>query len=103
MADAIKIRAQAQGEVAEIRMLLQHPMETGLRKDERGHPIAAHFIHTFTVSANGRTLINGQLNTAVARNPLFAFRTRGLKVGDKIVVSWLDSRGDTRSDEATVS
>ena len=36
MADAIKIRAQVQGEITDIRILMQHPMETGQRKDEKG-------------------------------------------------------------------
>lgn len=103
MADPIKIRAQVQGEITEIRMLLQHPMETGLRKDERGQILPAHFIQTFVVSLNGRPLIEAQLNTAVARNPLFAFRTRGPRPGDRIEVSWIDSRGERRSDETTVT
>lgn len=103
MAEAIKIRAALQGEITEIRILMQHPMETGQRKDPAsGKTIAAHFIQTFTVSANDKLLIDGQLNTSLSRNPLFAFRSKGLKVGDKIVVSWVDSRGDKRSDETAV-
>ena len=103
MPDPIKIRAQVQGEIAEIRMLLQHPMETGLRKDEKGQIVPAHFIHTFTVVVNGRLLVEGQLNAAVAKNPLFAFRARGLKPGDRIAVRWLDSQGEQRNDETTVT
>lgn len=104
MAEPIKIRATLQGELTEIRILLQHPMETGLRKDPAsGQMIAAHFIQTFTVSANGKLQIEGQLNTSISRNPLFAFRTRGLQAGDKIAVSWVDSKGDQRSDETVVT
>jgi sulfur-oxidizing protein SoxZ len=107
MGEAIKIRAvllsgEAQG-IAEIRVLMQHPMETGLRNDPaNGRTIAAHFIQTFTVSAHGKVLIEGQLNTSISRDPFFVFRARGLKVGDRIVVSWVDTQGDRRSDEATV-
>lgn len=104
MAEPIKIRATQQGEQTEIRILMQHPMETGLRKDPAsGQMIAAHFIQTCTVSANGKLLIEGQLNTSISRNPLFAFRARGLKAGDKIAVSWVDSKGDQRSDETAVT
>lgn len=103
MAEPIKIRASLQGDITEIRMLMQHPMETGQRKDPAsGKPIPAHFIQTFTVSANGKPLIEGQLNTSISRNPLFAFRAKGLKAGDKVVVSWIDTQGDRRSDEAAV-
>lgn len=103
MAEPIKIRASLQGDITEIRMLMQHPMETGQRKDPaNGKPIPAHFIQTFTVSANGKPLIEGQLNTSISRNPLFAFRAKGLKAGDKVVVSWIDTQGDRRSDETAV-
>lgn len=104
MAEPIKIRATLQGEQTEIRILMQHPMETGLRKDpSSGQMIAAHFIQTFTISANGKLLVEGQLNTSISRNPLFAFRTKGLKAGDKVAVSWVDSKGDQRSDETAVA
>lgn len=104
MAEPIKIRATLTGEITEIRMLMQHPMETGQRKDPvNGHRILAHFIQTFTVSANGKPLIEGQLNTSISRNPLFTFRAKGLKVGDKIVVNWTDSEGDRRQDEAVIT
>jgi sulfur-oxidizing protein SoxZ len=104
MAEPIKIRATLQGDLTEVRILMQHPMETGQRKDPaNGRLIAAHFIQTFTVSANGKLLVEGQLNTSISRNPLFAFRSKGLKAGDKIVISWIDSKGDQRSDEAAVT
>jgi len=44
MADMIKIRATLQGEIADIRILMQHPMETGQRKDEKGETLPVHFI-----------------------------------------------------------
>jgi len=103
MGEQIKIRAQIKGDMADIRILMQHPMETGQRKDDKGQTLAMHFIQTFTVSHNGKTMIEGQLNTSVSKNPLFAFKARGIKVGDKISVSWLDSAGDKRQDEIVVS
>lgn len=103
MSDPIKIRATQQGDLTEIRILMQHPMETGQRKDPAtGQTVPVHFIQTFLVSVNGKPLIDGQLNTSVSKNPLFAFRAKGLKGGDKISVSWIDSKGATRSDETLV-
>lgn len=103
MADPIKIRAQIQGDIADIRILLQHPMETGLRKDDKGQSLPIHFIQTFSVSHNGRPLIDGQLNTSISKNPLFAFKARGIKAGDKLTVSWQDNAGERRQDEFTVA
>jgi sulfur-oxidizing protein SoxZ len=103
VAEQIKIRAQIQGEITDIRILLQHPMETGQRKDDKGQTLPAHFIQTFTVNHNGKLLIDGQLNTSISKNPLFAFKARGIKAGDKLAVNWQDNTGDRRQDEFTIA
>ena len=104
MSDPIKIRATLQGEITDIRILMQHPMETGLRKDvASGKLVPVQFIQTFLVSANGKPLVEGQLNTAVSKNPVFAFKARGLKLGDKLLVSWIDSAGEKRTDDALIT
>lgn len=103
MAEPIKIRAQLQGDVADIRVLMQHPMETGQRKDDKGQTLPAHFIQTFTISLNGKAIIDGQLNTSISQNPLFTFKARGIKAGDKLSVAWTDNTGDKRQDEITVA
>lgn len=103
MADQIKIRAQVQGEITDIRVLMQHPMETGQRKDDKGQTLAMHFIQTFSVLHNGKTLIEGQLNTAISKNPLFTFKARGVKTGDKLSVAWQDNTGAQRQDDITVA
>lgn len=103
MGDQIKIRAQIQGDVTEVRILMQHPMETGLRKDDKGQTLPAQFIQSFTVSLNGKPIIDGQLNTSISRNPLFSFKVRGVKGGDKLAVTWADNTGDKRQDEITVA
>ena len=103
MGDQIKIRAQIQGEVTEARILMQHLMETGLRKDDKGQTLPAQFIQSFTVSLNGKPIIDGQLNTSISRNPLFTFKARGVKSGDKLAVTWVDNTGDKRQDELTVA
>ncbi|MEN9480246.1 MAG: hypothetical protein RLZZ298_1641 [Pseudomonadota bacterium] len=103
MADQIKIRATLQGEISDIRVLMQHPMETGQRKDEKGKTLPTHYIQTFAISHNGQALINGQLNTSVSKNPLFAFKARNIKAGDKLTVNWVDNTGEKRQDEIIVA
>ena len=102
MADPMKIRAKLAGDVAEIRVLMGHPMETGQRKEADGSLVPAHFIQSMTVSVGGKVVVDGQTGTAVSRNPVFGFKVKGAKAGDKVVVTWVDNKGDKRSDEATV-
>lgn len=103
MADPMKIRAQMKGDAAEIRVLMSHVMETGQRKDNAGNTVPAHFIQQIWIEVGGKPVIQGQTGTSVSRNPVFAFKVKGAKVGDKVVVKWRDNKGDTRSDEATVA
>ena len=103
MADPMKIRAQMKGDVAEIRILMSHAMETGQRKDAAGNTVPAHFIQTMTIDVGGKRVVDGQTGTAISRNPVFGFKMKGAKVGDKVVVNWVDNKGDKRTDEATVA
>jgi len=104
MADPMRIRAQLKdGGITEVRVLMAHIMETGQRKDDKGQTLPAQFIQSFTVSLNGKPIIDGQLNTSISRNPLFSFKVRGVKGGDKLAVTWADNTGDKRQDEITVA
>ena len=100
MTEPTKIRATIKDGEGELRMLLAHPMENGLRKEADGSLVPAHFIQTLTIAINGKPLIDGSLGPGVSKNPLFAFRLTDVKVGDKVTVTWVDNRGERRSDEA---
>ena len=103
MADPMRIRAQAQGDKTTVRVLMSHEMETGQRKDAAGKVIPAWFIQEVSATHNGKPVLSAQWGAAVAKNPFLQFNVKGAKAGDKIAISWKDNRGDTRSDEATVS
>jgi sulfur-oxidizing protein SoxZ len=78
-------------------------MENGQRKDNDGKTIPAHFIQSISVAVNGKTVVSGQTNTSISRNPVFGFKVKGPKTGDKVSVSWKDNKGETRTDETTVA
>lgn len=103
MADPMKIRAQQQGDITEVRVLMAHVMETGTRKDSSGNAIPAHFIQNVMVTHNGKTVFSAQWGPAIAKNPFLAFKFKGAKAGDKIQITWVDNKGDKRTDEATIS
>jgi len=102
MAEPMKIRAQLKGEVADIRVLVAHPMETGQRKNASGALVPMHFIKHMVVTHNGNTVYDAQWSQAISRNPVFAVRVRGAKLGDKVVVTWTDNKDDKRTDEAVI-
>ena len=103
MADPMRIRAQATGDKAMVRVLMAHEMETGQRKDGSGKIIPAWYIQEITAQLNGKTVMTAQWGPSISKNPFLQFSVRGAKAGDKIVISWVDNRGEKRTDEATIS
>ena len=103
MADPMRIRAQVAGPNATVRVLMAHEMETGQRKDASGKVIPAWHIQDVVAQLNGKTVMTAQWGPAVAKNPFLQFNVKGAKAGDKITISWVDNKGDKRTDEATVS
>ncbi len=102
MADPMKIRASLQGDVVEVKVLMSHEMETGQRKDASGAPIPAHYIQSVTAECNGRTVMTADWGPAVSKNPYMSFKFKGGAKGDKIKITWVDNKGDTRTDEGTI-
>ena len=82
---------------------MSHEMETGFRKDIDGNVVPAWFIHEVEATLNGKAVMQTQWGPSVSKNPYLAFKIKGGKAGDKVAVTWTDSRGDTRTDEAAVS
>ncbi len=103
MADPMRIRAQAAGDKTTVRVLMSHEMETGLRKDTAGKTIPAWFIKEVSAQHNGKPVLTAQWGPSVSKNPFMQFTLKGAKAGDKVSVTWVDNKGDKRTDEATVS
>ena len=86
------------GNVCEVKTLIKHPMETGLRKDKKtGKVIPAHFIQEVNCTHNGKTVLSANWGTAVSANPYLSFELSGAKKGDKIALSWKDNMGNSDS------
>lgn len=103
MPDPMRIRATAQSDGVEVRVLMSHEMENGQRRDSSGNLVPAHFIQTVNVTHAGKTVLSAEWGPAVAKNPFLQFKFRGGKKGDEIVVTWIDNKGQTRSDKATIN
>ena len=103
MANPLRIRATMAGDKVDVKSLMSHEMETGQRKDAAGKIIPAWHITEVSATHNGKAVLTAEWGPAVAKNPFLQFNVKGAKAGDKISVNWKDNRGDSRTDEATVS
>ncbi|MBM3376959.1 MAG: thiosulfate oxidation carrier complex protein SoxZ [Betaproteobacteria bacterium] len=99
----MRIRAKVEGDVADVRVLMSHEMETGQRKASDGKLVPAWFIQDVTAALNGKTVMTAQWGPAVSKNPYLQFKVKGAKAGDKITVTWKDNKGESRTDEAAIA
>ena len=103
MGNPMKIRAAVKDGVTEVKILMQHDMETGMRKDAEGKLVPAWFITEVKAQYQGRTVLEAQFGQSVSKNPYLVFRFKGGAAGEKVAVSWVDNTGDKRSDEAAIT
>lgn len=104
MASRIRVKVKLSGDQAEVKTLMKHDMETGTRKDKKtGETVPAHYIKEVKAELNGKHVMTANWGPAVSKNPYFAFSVKGAKAGDKLKISWVDNKGETASEETTIS
>lgn len=100
MGDTIKIKVKFRGDVAEVKCLMVHPMETGARIDpDSGELVPRRHITQLSFALNGRPVLIANCSTAVAKNPYFRFSFAGAAPGDRFSVNWEDIKGESDSVE----
>jgi len=102
MAARIQIPSQAkQGEVVEVRVLIQHPMETGYRHDDVGHLIKRNVIKVLSCRYNGVEVFRADLSSGIAANPYVQFYTVADKSGE-LEFYWIDDEGKQGSERQSI-
>ncbi len=89
------------GEPFEIRVLVQHPMETGFRRDMNGQSIPMHIVNKLSCTYGGRKVFSAEMGTGMSANPYMSFYAVAQASGE-VVVEWSDDRGDTGRVTATI-
>ena len=85
-------KTAAKGEIIEIKTLINHPMESGQRKDKEGNPIPRQIINKFTCTFNGEEVFSADWHPAISANPYIAFHMRATESG-KVAFTWVDDDG----------
>lgn len=99
----LKVPKEAKkGEVIEIKTLLSHVMETGLRKDSAGNVIPRKIISKFTAEFNGKPVFSADLEPAIAANPYLQFTAKVDESGT-FKFSWTDDDGTVTTAEETIT
>lgn len=80
------------GDTIDVKTLVSHVMETGLRHDADGKLIPRMIIHTFTCELNGQLMFGCDLDRAVSANPFFEFKFKPQESGT-LKFTWIDDEG----------
>jgi sulfur-oxidizing protein SoxZ len=89
----VNLPAQAKrGEVIDIKTLVSHAMETGIRRTHLGVPIPRDIVTSFTCTYNGEEIFRATLYPAMAANPLLQFTTVATESGT-LEFRWIGDNG----------
>ena len=98
MTARVQIPKQARrGEVVEVRIAIQHPMETGFRRDDGGRAIPKNVINKLVCRYNGVEVFRAEMGSGISANPYLDFFTVAEASGE-LVFDWIDDEGKTGSE-----
>lgn len=99
----MKVKAKIDGNKVDVKLLVKHPMDTGLQKDKNnGDLIPAKYIQELTCMLGDRLVFLANFGRAVSKDPYLAFSFSGAKEGDSLTLKWTDNLGDTETTEAVI-
>ncbi len=82
------------GEVVKVRVLIQHPMETGYLQDFTGRLVPRNVIRLLTCTLGGQEVFRIEPSSGISANPFFEFHVRVTESAE-FIVAWTDDIGVT--------
>jgi sulfur-oxidizing protein SoxZ len=90
------------GEPFEVKVLVQHPMETGFRRDLDGRAIPMNVVDKLACTYGGHEVFRAEFGSGVSANPYVSFFVVASESGE-LVVEWSDDRGEKGRANAPVN
>jgi sulfur-oxidizing protein SoxZ len=90
------------GQIFEVRLLIRHPMETGLRHDEVGKAIPQNTITLLTCRYNSIEVFRAELFPGISANPYLSFFTTATQSGE-LEISWADDTGQSEVERIAIT
>ncbi len=98
----MRIKAKLKGDVATVKLLIKHAMESGRRKDEAGKIIPAKFVQTVSGHIAGTQVFEVNTGAGVSKNPFIQVVLNGRAAGETIDFKWTDSSGASEEKSVTL-
>jgi sulfur-oxidizing protein SoxZ len=93
--NAIRIAAPKtarEGEVIELKAMIQHAMESGYRRDQFGRQIPRDILKHFECHYDDEVVFRAEFFPGVAANPFLSFYTTATRTGT-LLFRWVDQGG----------
>lgn len=87
------------GEIVAVRVLVQHPMESGYRASAFGERLPRDIIRRVECRFEGEPVFAAELHPAIAANPTLGFFLRATRSG-VLRVEWRGDNGFSHTDSA---
>jgi sulfur-oxidizing protein SoxZ len=95
-------KSAKRGEVIEVRIAIQHPMETGFRFGDDGKPAPKNVVNKLVCRYNGAEIFRAEMGSGIAANPSISFFTVAQDSGE-LVFDWIDDKGVTGSERVQLT
>jgi sulfur-oxidizing protein SoxZ len=80
------------GDVVKIRVLIQHPMDTGYLQDFTGKLVPRTVIRMLTCTLGGQEVFRVEPSSGISANPFFEFYVRATATAE-FKMEWIDDKG----------
>lgn len=99
MAKKTRIKAKAKKGIVTVKAMAKHAMLSGVEAKKAKKEM--NFITHLKAEANGKIVFEVSMSQFLSKDPYLKFQYKGEK-GDELTISWVDLKGDTRTDTAKV-
>jgi sulfur-oxidizing protein SoxZ len=89
-------------EIIEVRIAIQHPMETGFRYDNMGRAIPKNVVNSLRVRYNGTEIFRAEMGSGIAANPYLQFYAVAEASGE-FDFEWVDDNGERGAERAAIT
>ncbi len=89
------------GDQIEIRIAIQHPMETGYRVEDNGTAITKNVINKLVCRYNGAEVFRAEMGSGISANPYLSFFIVAAASGE-LRFDWVDDTGVAGSERAAI-
>lgn len=107
------VRSRTNDDGVLVQLMIQHPMETGLRQNKEGKmvqaldaksgkPVAPHYIQRVRARVNDNSVLDAYWGPSISSTPIFGFGVSQYRKGDQVTVEWEDNQGKRGGNKTTL-